>query len=98
VSDKPIQAGDLVAVVRVDHDCAGIMLGRIYRVNAIPFSHPGICCPTCRMRDIEPANGNIALVSGRKKEAAVPFRWLKATPHLDELAGDGTHENPIERA
>lgn len=94
-TERPIQVGDLVVLVRYDHRCADVLLGKIYRVLRVPSIHPGICCPKCGERDLATAN---SLIAGTSQHAALPQRWLKRIPPLSELEGQRTQEDMKEPA
>jgi hypothetical protein len=90
VSDRPIQVGDLVQVVR-GHECD---LGSTFRVGQI--REPtlwGWICPKCSCIDRSPE-----LWADRGDEHGAPLSWLKRIPPLDELEGERTQENLKEPA
>ena len=89
MSDRPIQVGDLVQVVRVGQwpcDCPSTIVGHIFTVSRI-VPQLLTCCGGCGFR-----LGASTCVFGLEGGAAVEIERLKRIPPLDELEGQRTEE------
>jgi hypothetical protein len=94
MSERPIQVGDLVMVVR-GHSCVlDLLLGRPWRVTDIRKQiGGGWVCGRCKTRDIAPeamygaAGHGISYRTPNSKPGGIPLQWLKRIPPLDELEG-----------
>lgn len=80
--DKPISVGDLVMVVRWQHDCVNplIPLGKPFIVTVIRPTTGR--CSKCGKKYMEP---NFGAEGASEKHALVPLSWLKRIPPPDEL-------------
>ncbi len=85
--DRPIQAGDLVAVVR--WPCCGYKLGRTFKVGRIEPSPTGLMrCVNCYARHPTQGDANDSSRDG----SWTPLAWLKRIPPLSELEGEKREE------
>ncbi len=93
MSERPIQVGDLVQVVRWSQ--CGCGLGEVGRVSEFLECENSGCglCKTPPTKKTGTAAANIK--SGR---FCVPLEWLKRIPPLDELEGERTQETIREPA
>lgn len=85
MSDRPIQVGDLVAVVRA---CCTTPRVSIFRVGEIRVAPIAAGCHNCGYT--KPAGTPLARVND--SDAGYPLPWLKRIPPLDELEGTKTDE------
>ncbi len=88
MTDRAIQVGDLVQVVR--WSCCGIEIGKVFQVASMHHHDNSWHCCTCRAP--VPA-GMFALDAQNRCGAILP--WLKRIPPLSELEGTKTDE-PIQ--
>ena len=97
MSDKPIQVGDLVVMVR-GHECTLAKYGGIpWRVaGLINQTGGGWTCPRCHEHSLAPE----ALQGAQRNTilTALPITWLKRIPPLSELEGERTQEDMKEPA
>ena len=93
MSDRPIQVGDLVMIVR-GHPCAvQIRGGMPYRVQEIvPQAGGGWTCNKCGERDIAKSDLYGAALWHTIPGNGIPLSFLKRIPPLDELEGQRTEE------
>lgn len=96
MSDRPIQVGDLVQIVR--WPCCGEFLGVVFVVGEIfrHKSHPQ--CTACKQTIHEATlclEGNSA---PNKDKLCAPKPWLKRIPPLEELEGQKSQEDMKEPA
>ena len=97
MSDRPIQVGDLVAVVRPNTcDCAASRnsFGRLFHVAKIDVSEGGSFCMQC---DKVLSNKPFFFASDGGNRNYGMYR-LKRIPPLEELEGVRTEENLKEPA
>jgi hypothetical protein len=97
MSERPIQVGDLVQVVRSNGCTCGApqkSLGRVFRVSAIKTYLAGSKCSDCK-RDLTDRPYVCASDDGRR-EYGLPR--LKRIPPLDELEGVRTEDKIKEPA
>jgi hypothetical protein len=92
VSERPIQVGDLVQVVR---DCCGHWLGSVFTVGSFTNAVKVECnfCPPGY-----PTQTVVAIRSGRARMYCCPLPWLKRIPPLSELEGEKKDEQLKEPA
>lgn len=90
MSDRPIQAGDLVVVVK--NHCTDNGVGLIFRLGKID-ENDSFHCRHCRTR--LPQYPLLAPISLPYGICWVPLEWLKRIPPLSELEGEKRDE-PIK--
>ena len=99
MSDKPIQVGDLVVMVR-GHECTLAKYGGIpWRVaGLINQTGGGWGCGICGARNL--ASEALYAAQKRRMQAfnGIPTTWLKRIPPLSELEGERTQEDMKEPA
>lgn len=81
VSDRPIQVGDLVAVVK--SCCPRVAMPSVFKVGQIGTFGFKVPCPFC-LSEIDESIP-IAQIDGEAKGR--PIAWLKRIPPLEELEG-----------
>lgn len=97
MSDRPIQAGDLVVVVKVKECCGGGKLGNIFRVGYVGPSPTGnLRCVTCKT--IFPVDVMATEVGFSPSKDGTPIHRLKRIPPLDELESTKDTERLKETA
>jgi len=85
MSERPIQVGDLVQVVR--WPCCGRYLGNIFKVEEISSSDSALCFE-CGAR----SGPSGFYAAPEKYNRGAPVSWLKRIPPLEELEGQRTEE------
>jgi hypothetical protein len=94
VSDRPIQVGDLVAVVKTC--CPRFLEGVwIFEVSKLATSTGRWVCMYCKAAL---PSGMNAMDSQDDEEGGVHISWLKRIPPLEQLEGQRTEENIKEPA
>ena len=84
MSDRPIQVGDLVVVVK--WPCCGKFLGHVFQVRTVWGNYNTGRCSLCGS-----FVGELWSV-GDGRFAAWPTAWLKRIPPLSELEGQRSEE------
>lgn len=101
MSDRPIQAGDLVIVVR-GHICLLNKFGGVpFRVSRIISQFGGgWLCPVCWQGDIAQDAKLGAQLEGLHVDphSGIPCGWLRRIPPIEELEGQRTEEKLKEPA
>ena len=82
MSDRQIQVGDLVQVVR--WDCCGHNLGKVATVENIDFVRDTYCI-WCGKNYLGVPNADMVLQGGHGELRCAPLSWLKRIPPLEEL-------------
>lgn len=99
MSDRPIQVGDLVQVIRSSHVCGEAHLGRIFAVEKMPMPNPGVECLICGAKNVALRNTPVVGFSCKPgKLGYMPASWVRRIPPLDELEGEKQKEDLREPA
>lgn len=96
MSDRPIQIGDLVMVVR--SCCQRMEIGYIFKVSALAEFNPYWGCPHCKStgKDIKViADARFGI---NRDCTHAPLSWLKRIPPLSEMEGQRAQEDIKEPA
>ena len=95
MSDRPIQAGDLVVVVM---GCDKNAFGMIFKVREIYERHAPLPCVFCNQKHSGKYAGAERPFGGIKHYTRAPLNWLKRIPPLEELEGKRSEEKLKEPA